>query len=230
MHACVSKGRVKIALANKLMVKMLEFEGLSIALSRSVYEPAEDSFLTAKMINKVLEESHESLTILDMGCGSGILGLVAAKNKKVKACTFADVNKHAIELARKNFKANSNAINAECNFIVSNLFENIVGTFDIIIFNTPYLPSIMSSERPFQISKAWNGGKGGIEVAERFIRESEDHLADGGSIVMTTSSFADLETLKKAVGDAGMRIIEEMKEHYFFEDIIAYHIRFEQAH
>ena len=88
-----------------------------------LYEPREDSELLVKYVKK-----HARGVVLDMGTGSGIQAIGAIeKGAEVLA---VDVNKEAVEHCEKK------GINA----LQSDLFENVKGKFDLIIFNPPYLP------------------------------------------------------------------------------------------
>lgn len=71
-------------------------------------------------------------SLLDMGCGYGTLGIVLAGAYNL-TLTLADVNKKAVEFAKKNAKSNN--VKAEC--IVSDCFENITKKYDNIVINPP---------------------------------------------------------------------------------------------
>ena len=94
-----------------------------------IYKPREDSELLAKYVKK-----YAFGNILDMGTGSGIQALTAAKNKKVRSVLAADIQEEVIDYNKENIK------NKKIKFIVSDLFSNIKGKFETIIFNPPYLP------------------------------------------------------------------------------------------
>ena len=72
----------------------------------------------------------DGLDILDIGCGSGILSILAKKlgAKNVDAC---DIDEIAIESAKENSRIN----NVEINPFLSNLFSNVEGKYDIIFAN-----------------------------------------------------------------------------------------------
>ena len=94
------------------------------------YEPREDSELLAKYVKKFAFGN-----VLDMGTGSGIQAITAAKKKSVKSVVAADIQEEVIENNKNNIK------NKKIKFIVSDLFSNIKNKkFDTIIFNPPYLP------------------------------------------------------------------------------------------
>ena len=86
-------------------------------------------FLVETML-KQINKTH--ISILDMGCGYGFIGIVLAK-KLDSLVTLADVNKRALHLAKENFKVNK----VEAHIIESNIYDKISDTFDIIVTNPP---------------------------------------------------------------------------------------------
>ena len=181
---------------------------IDIEGSPEVYAPAEDSYLLLKIV-----EVRPGQRFLDMGCGTGLIGLHAAKLGA--AVTASDINPHAVELTRRN--AARNGLRLEV--VESDLFEKILGVFDVISFNPPYLPSETKSTS--WIERAWSGGSDGSEVSVRFLDSAWKHLAPAGRIYMILSSLSGLRPVLKASKE---RYDAEMLEekHMFFESIYAY--------
>ncbi len=194
----------------------MEYEGLDIALDDNVYEPAEDSFLAAETIIEELKEFDGSVRVADIGCGSGILGLVAGTNSNVEKVVFGDISDEALKLCQKNIDRNLMLIRADCTVKKSNLFSDINGNFDMIIFNAPYLPDNDDSK----MTSTWYGGKTGIELSVEFLRQAVNHLNDSARIIMVESSFGDIEALNKEISELGLCICREKRQHISFEDII----------
>jgi len=195
------------------------FEGLEIKEDAQVYKPAEDSLLAIKAIKGL--NNLRKLDILDIGTGSGILGLYAAMLFHAKKLVMSDINKRACKLAEKNYVLNKDKLNGtDVTILKSDLFENIKGRYDLIIFNAPYLRGSIDAHLPI-IERAWNGGPTGIEIALRFLNEASTHLKKNGVIILLASSLSDVDMLRKKIDELGYRIKSELKEHYFFEDIIA---------
>ncbi len=185
---------------------MLRYMGLKLKLHPQVYEPAEDSFLLAENL-----EVREGDFALDMGTGTGIIALLMAR--KAEFVVGADINPIAVELARENARLNG-IENVE--FLVSDLFENIEGKFDLITFNAPYLPG--EPEEP--IDMALLGGQSGREVLNRFLEEVGDYLKPRGRLQIVQSSITGVhETLKK-LENMGFKAEVTAKKHMFFEDIV----------
>ena len=195
------------------------FEGLEIKEDAQVYKPAEDSLLAIKAIKGL--NNLRKQDILDIGTGSGILGLYAATLFHAKKLVMSDINKRACKLAEKNYMLNKDKLNGtDVTILKSDLFENIKGRYDLIIFNAPYLRGSIDAHLPI-IERAWNGGPTGIEIALRFLNEASTHLKKNGVIILLASSLSDVAMLRKKIDELGYRIKSELKEHYFFEDIIA---------
>ncbi|WP_461862750.1 HemK2/MTQ2 family protein methyltransferase [Thermococcus sp.] len=185
---------------------MLRYMGLKLKLHPQVYEPVEDSFLLAENL-KVRKGDFA----LDMGTGTGIIALLMAR--KAEFVVGADINPIAVELARENARLNG-IENVE--FLVSDLFENIDGKFDLITFNAPYLPG--EPEEP--IDMALLGGQSGREVLNRFLEEVGDYLKPRGRLQIVQSSITGVhETLKK-LENMGFKAEVTAKKHMFFEDIV----------
>ena len=137
-----------------------------------IYRPAEDSYLLQTQVKKF---SKEGMQVLDMGTGSGIQAQTAkTQGAQVLA---ADINPECVK------KVNSLGIKT----IHSDLFQNIEGKFDLIIFNPPYLPEDSREPKDSQLSTT--GGKKGSEVLNRFLEQTKDHLKENGKILTVVSSL-----------------------------------------
>ena len=85
-----------------------------------IYDPAEDSFLLQKYVNK-----HAKGKVLDVGCGSGIQTFSAAEKEDVGTVLGIDVNPDAIKHCEEQKK--ENAFKDKIEFLESDLFENVKG-------------------------------------------------------------------------------------------------------
>ncbi|MEM0128298.1 MAG: methyltransferase [Thermoplasmatales archaeon] len=129
---------------------------MNIERCPGVYDPDDDSYLLAN-----IKEIRGK--VLEIGCGSGIVGLsYALRGSKV---LMTDVSKVAASCAKKNAKKNS--IAAEV--IISDLFSAIRGKFDFCLFNPPYLPSGDADD------VSWTGGINGNEITLNFLKSFKDH-------------------------------------------------------
>ena len=104
------------------------YKDLELEIPANIYYPREDSMLMLDILEKT---DLRGLKVLDMGTGSGILAVAAAK--KGALVLAVDIDKNAVEIAWKNAAANNTVIRYRC----SDLFEKISERFDLIIFNAP---------------------------------------------------------------------------------------------
>ncbi len=177
---------------------------IKIEIMEGVYKPEEDSYL---LISSIEINGKKAL---DMGCGCGIIALHLAKN----GCEVVavDINEKAVENTIKN--ARINQINLRC--FKSNLFSNINEKFDMIAFNPPYLPTKNEDI-------AWDGGKNGKEIIEKFLREAKNYLNKDGVIYMVMNSLNKVDKIIKKFRKYEFEKISEKR--FFFEVIYVYRIK-----
>ena len=194
-----------------------------------MYQPAEDSLM--------LEKHAESIArgkVLDVGTGIGIQAIAAAKNKKVREILAIDIDDEAVGYCKRNIE------NKKIKFIKSDLFSNVKGKFDTIIFNPPYLPEeqdlkTKKSSKDFRASKnkdifgvkdkALYGGKYGFELIKKFFSEAKSHINEGGVILLVFSSLTGKNKVDEIIKKSGFKFKELEKQHVFFEDIYVYTIK-----
>jgi len=130
-------------------------------------------------------ELPETQRILDMGCGSGVLGLTLAAERSSWEVTLADVSPEALALAREN--AGRLEI-SNASFLDSDLFSAIDGTFDGIVANLPYVPeterATMAREVLHDPALALFGGADGLDLIRHFIPEAFQRLNPGGWLAL----------------------------------------------
>ncbi len=165
--------------------KKVFFGDLVFHIYEDVYEPAEDSFLFAENFTVVEDDS-----VLDMGTGCGILGIIAAD--KAARVIAVDVNPDAVRCAKIN--AELNHVAGKMSFVQGDLFNSIkMGeTFDLILFNAPYLPCKLSGSTS-SLERAWAGGHFGRQVIDRFIPEIPEYLKRKGRIFLMQSTLSDVD-------------------------------------
>ncbi len=165
--------------------KRVFFEDFVFLVDENVYEPAEDSFLFAENLNV-----KEGERVLDMGTGSGLLGIAAAR--KASAVVAVDVSPYAVRCAKTN--ATLNDARSRMDFIEGDLFAPLSRKvkFDVILFNAPYLP-IDDENDDSLVSIAWNGGKTGRIIIDKFIHDVSGYLHPDGRVLLLQSNLAGVD-------------------------------------
>jgi release factor glutamine methyltransferase len=185
--------------------------GLNLTIPRDVYKPAEDTFLLAE--NLRLNGREE---VLEIGCGCGILSLLAAR--KAKRVVAVDINPSAVKATEANASANNlkEKIEARC----GNLFEPLKlrkEKFDLIIFNPPYLPG--ETGKDYLVEAAWIGGKKGREILDKFLAGVKTWLKPDGRIIFVQSSITGLKETIRKLKTQGFRVRILAVEKLFFETL-----------
>ncbi|MCX6684263.1 MAG: class I SAM-dependent methyltransferase [Methanoregula sp.] len=148
--------------------------------ARQVYIPEADTYL---LLDAARAEVKPGDRVLEIGTGSG---LIAAELAKVTGVIATDINPHAVLCAKKK----------GVDVVRSDLFCGIQSTFDLILFNPPYLPTQPEERIDDWLEHALNGGESGRVVIERFAVHVGRVLAPGGRILLLISSLTGLPEVR----------------------------------
>jgi release factor glutamine methyltransferase len=136
---------------------------------RALIPRPETEELVARIVQR--RKDNPPHRILDMGCGSGVIGLSLASAFPSASVVLADVSPAALALAREN--AGPHGLAGRVEFVESDLFAAVAGQFDLLVANLPYIPtaevSTLSREVQHDPLMALDGGEAGIDLITRFI-------------------------------------------------------------
>lgn len=119
--------------------------------------------------------------VLDIGCGTGVIGALYKKKNPTSEITLCDASKLAVLASQKTFEKN----NLNGTILESDVFSKITGTFDLIVSNPPFHKGITTD----------------YTFIESFARDAKKHLAKSGEIYIVANSFLAYEKiLGKHVG------------------------------
>lgn len=127
-------------------------------------------------------------TVLDVGTGSGCIGLSLARAWPGASVTLVDISEDALELARLNAERAGLSAHA-VKLVRSDLFEKLpAATFDLIVANLPYIPAAelagLSREVRRDPTLALDGGASGLDIIFRLLAEVPQHLTSGGLLAL----------------------------------------------
>ena len=116
-----------------------EFWSLSFKVTKDTLTPRPDSETLIEVALNEFEDKNATLSILDLGTGSGCLLLTLLSELKNATGLGIDVSASAIKVANEN--ATNLSLNNQASFLKSNWFEKLSKTkkFDLIIANPPYI-------------------------------------------------------------------------------------------
>ncbi|CEG12044.1 conserved hypothetical protein [groundwater metagenome] len=185
------------------MNKMKNLTTVELITHPDVYGPSDDSYLLADILKNYDLEGKD---VLDIGTGTGILAIIAAQ--KCASVSGSDINDKALEIAKKNAALND----AKIEFMKSDLFEGINEKFDLIVFNSPYLPPETQGFSNKILEKSWNDDG----TIEKFFEEVDAHLKDDGKFLILLSSLTKI-SLERYTEKFVMEKVTSKK--LFFEEI-----------
>ena len=111
---------------------MYRYKGLRLEIAPEVFHPG-FFFSTRFLLQYITALPLQQKKIMELGCGSGLISMVAAQKGAV--VTASDINRIALAYLKKNCRQN----NIEVEIIASDLFADIpVKAYDIIAINPPY--------------------------------------------------------------------------------------------
>ena len=195
-----------------------EFYGRKFYVDKGVLIPRQDTeILVEKMIDtlkdKVLKnEIHPK--ILDIGVGSGIIGITAALEIESSYVLGVDISEKALETAQKN-KEILKVSNIK--FLKSDLFENVgFREFDMIVSNPPYISlnevGIMSDDTLLhEPSEALFAENDGLYFYYEICQKASDYLADFGYLLFEIS-YKQGKNVAKIMASSGFKNIEVVKD------------------
>ncbi len=192
---------------------IFRYKGFSIETDEDVYEPSDDTYLLLDALEKI--DIDPGFIVLEVGCGTGIVSIaLSCWAASVVAC---DINPHAVDICKKN-AARNKAKNVEV--VESDLFSNVSGRFDLIVFNTPYLPQDSDETVSGEINHAWDGGADGRKVIDKFLSGVSKHLSSSGKVIFLESSLSDYEKSVRYLESIGFEVKIVSRKKLHFEEIV----------
>ncbi|OPY77687.1 MAG: Release factor glutamine methyltransferase [Syntrophorhabdus sp. PtaU1.Bin153] len=187
-----------------------EFFSEPFFVDERVLIPRPDTETLVESALEILNKNKDMESILDMGTGSGAIGLIIAK-KTGKHVVCVDISLEALEVAKKNSR--DLGVWNSVDFVCSDLFG---GTrrekkFDMVVANLPYVApaewdSLMRDVRVYEPRKALDGGTGGAAVYRKFIEELPNHLKIGGCILCEIGGVGRAEQVREMLRAAGFSV------------------------
>jgi release factor glutamine methyltransferase len=153
-------------------------------------------FSTGLLLDYIKHLPLEGKSLLEPGCGSGLISIYAAKKKA--NVTATDINATAIEFLKKNAAQN----NVELKIIQSDLFQNIPEQrFDIIAINPPFYKKQPQTEQDY----AWFCGENG-EYFTALFKGLNTYVHPGSEILMVLFDGCDIKMIENMAEQNGFNL------------------------
>lgn len=170
-----------------------EFYSLPFKVNRHVLIPRpETELVVVRLLDYARQRGTPGLRIADVGTGSGILAVCAAKHLPEAEVTAIDLSPEALAVAREN--AGTHEVADRIRFLESNLLAALPTDeqLDCVISNPPYVSEAEYAKLPPDVLEheprlALIGGPTGAEVIERLVQEAAGKLSPGGCLIVEFS-------------------------------------------
>jgi len=191
--------------------------GFRLTVPPTVFHPK--VFLTSRYFAKFIGDLElAGKRVAEVGCGSGILSLAAARAGAERVIAI-DINPNAAGAATKNGRDNGLP---QVRGVASNLMSGLKAepTFDVIITSPPSFPG----EPRDLADRAWHAGPGYRDIAALF-DQARERLAPGGIVYLLLSSDSDLGRIGELIHRAHFSVHLVGKQSIFIEEFILYELR-----
>ncbi len=195
------------------------FYGLDFHVNRHVLIPRpETELLVEKTLELLAARGVPEPQILEVGAGSGCLAVSLTIARPDCKMTALELSSQALKIARKN--ALIHAAGRRLTFRRSDLFKALgdkeKGMWDVIVSNPPYVPADDLRGLQREVRKeprlALDGGRLGLEIIEKILREAPDYLKPGGFLAMEIGKGQSRLISRRL---SGMKVWQNFK---FFKD------------
>lgn len=184
----VYKRRVQMLRENKPIQYIMEnvnFYGNKFYINENVLIPR---FETEELVENTLQLLKENfkdkpINIVDLGCGSGVIGLTLKSKLPNSNVTLVDISKEALEIAKKNSKD----LNIEVEFINNDFLEGKTQKFDCIISNPPYIKTNEEIEEIVKNNEphlALYAGEDGLDCYRKIFKNIKNNLKENYLIAL----------------------------------------------
>lgn len=146
-------------------------------------------FDTEILVEQALKKANNA-HILDLCCGSGIIGITLLKNAKNVQVTLSDISCKALKVAKGNVAKNcTKEEQHRIKIVRSDLFQKIKGKFDLIVSNPPYIPTsdlknLDKSVIEYEPKLALDGLEDGLVFYREIIAQAPNFLKDNGVLML----------------------------------------------
>ncbi len=162
----------------------VNFYGLSFNIDERVLIPRfETEELVEHTIQLIRDHFQEPVDLVDLGCGSGVIGLTLEKKVSTKSVDLIDISEDALEVC----KINKEKHKSKANVIKNDFLDKINKQYDIIISNPPYIgeeeeiDEIVKKNEP---ALALYAGKKGLDCYQKILSEIDKNMKDKCLIAM----------------------------------------------
>lgn len=231
---CIEKYQILIEQRRKhiplqQLTKEAYFYGMKFFVNENVLIPRQDTEVLVEQVLK-LSKGKENLKLLDMCTGSGCILLTLLANLKKASGTGVDLSEKALEVAQKN----SRELGIEASWVQSNLFDNVSGSYDIIVSNPPYIETsviegLMDEVKLYEPRMALDGTEDGLFFYREITAQAEKYLNNQG-ILAFEIGYNQGKAVSELMKENGYRDVQVLQDLAGLDRVVTGRIEKEEQH
>ena len=194
-----------------------EFWSLSFKTTQDTLDPRPDSETLIEAVLETYPDQQAPLKILDLGTGTGCLILTLLKEYPQATGLAVDISAEALDVARYNAAILSLADRID--FFQTSWTKDLMGTFDVIISNPPYIPvshaERLAPELAFDPEGAlYGGGDDGLEAYRLLAPPLSKHLSPEGKVFLEfgQGQEEDIQQIFESEGFKGCALYQDLSK------------------
>lgn len=201
--------KMKRGLPIQYAIGQWDFYGRTFLVDKRALIPRPETEL---LVETILNDGIKNKKILDIGTGSGAIAISLSLEDHSSEVWASDISKEALELACQNAKK----LGANVEFIQSDLFENVVEKYDLVVSNPPYISEKdylnLDEKLFFEPKMALLGGDMGYEIYEKIIDDLDRFLKPAGKVYFEIG-YDQKDILFKLLANKGFKNIKCIRDY-----------------
>ena len=189
----------------------VNFYGEIFNINENVLIPRfETEELVENTIKYIKKYFTEPVDIIDLGCGSGVIGLTLEKKVSTNSVDLIDISEKSLEVAHKNCEKHK----SKANLIHSDMFEKVNKKYDIIISNPPYIKTTEEIEDIVKENEphlALYAGEDGLDCYRKILENVKKHMKSR-CLIAFEIGYTQAEDIKKIAYENLSNIRIEVKK------------------
>jgi release factor glutamine methyltransferase len=182
-----------------------DFYGRPFRVTTDTLIPRPESEDIITILKEKIAPTRANNKLVDVGTGSGCLGITAKLEIPGLDVTLTDISPAALAVATQN----ATTLNANVKTLQSDLLANYPHKANYIVANLPYVDTEWrcSPETKHEPSLALFANDSGLELINKLIEQTDDHLAPGGLLLLESDARQHTEIITK-VKSRGLLYVE----------------------
>ena len=194
------------------------FMGLPFHVTPAVLIPRQETEMLAEIaVQFVRQEAYAR--VLDLCTGSGCIAVSLARYTRARICG-SDISGEALRIARINAEKNL----VKVDFFQSDLFDAVLGKYDVIVSNPPYISkeeieTLQTEVKDHEPRLALVAEDNGLAFYRRIAAEAHEYLTDRGMLILEIGNEQG-PAVKEMMLQAGYKNVQVRKDYSGFDRVV----------